>query len=138
MVGTGTLLADDPALTARTESGELHGQQPRPVIIGHRQVPGSAQVHQHPLHAALSEMFELGIRTVYVEGGPTLASAFIAAGVADRLYINLAPTLLGGDKLAVGDLGISTLSERIDLTITSVEQLGDDLLITAIPRAKEN
>jgi len=144
VVGTGTLLADDPSLTARQDDGSLHAEQPVPVIIGKRQVPASARVYQHPLepivvghndlHAALTELFEQGIRTVYVEGGPTLASAFIAAGLADRLYIYLAPTLLGGDKLALGDLGISTIAERIDLSITSVETLGDDLFITARPR----
>jgi diaminohydroxyphosphoribosylaminopyrimidine deaminase/5-amino-6-(5-phosphoribosylamino)uracil reductase len=144
VVGTGTLLADDPSLTARQEDGSLHAEQPVPVIIGKRQVPASARVYQHPLepivvghndlHAALTDLFEQGIRTVYVEGGPTLASAFIASGFADRLYVYLAPTLLGGDKLALGDLGIPTISQRIDLHITSVETLGDDLFITARPR----
>ena len=148
VVGTGTLLADNPSLTARTEAGELQAEQPVPVVIGRRQVPASARVYEHPLeplvighndlHAALTEMFEQGIRTVYVEGGPTLASAFIASGLADRLYIYLAPTLLGGDKLAVGDLGISTLADRIDLSISNVEHLGDDLLITAVPVSKEH
>lgn len=148
VVGTGTLLADNPSLTARHASGDLQDEQPVPVVIGRRQVPASARVYEHPLeplvighndlHAALTEMFEQGIRTVYVEGGPTLASAFIAAGLADRLYIYLAPTLLGGDKLALGDLGIGTLAERIDLSISSVETLGNDLLITAVPATKEN
>lgn len=148
VVGTGTLLADNPSLTARTGAGELQAEQPVPVVIGRRQVPASARVYEHPLeplvighndlHAALTEMFEQGIRTVYVEGGPTLASAFIASGLADRLYIYLAPTLLGGDKLAVGDLGISTLADRIDLSISNVEHLGDDLLITAVPVSKEH
>ena len=147
VVGTGTLLADNPSLTARHEGGALHEEQPVPVVIGRRQVPASARVYEHPLeplvighndlHAALTEMFEKGIRTVYVEGGPTLASAFIAAGLADRLYIYLAPTLLGGDKLALGDLGIGTLTQRIDLTINNVETLGNDLLITAVPTVEE-
>ena len=147
VVGTGTLLADNPSLTARHEGGALHEEQPVPVVIGRRQVPATARVYEHPLeplvighndlHAALTEMFEKGIRTVYVEGGPTLASAFIAAGLADRLYIYLAPTLLGGDKLALGDLGIGTLTQRIDLTINNVETLGNDLLITAVPTVEE-
>ena len=90
VVGTGTVLADNPSLTARTPEGGLHDHQPVPVIIGKRNVPGDALVHEHPLepliighndlHAALSEMFDNGIRSVFVEGGPTLASAFIAAG----------------------------------------------------------
>ncbi|WP_298118596.1 bifunctional diaminohydroxyphosphoribosylaminopyrimidine deaminase/5-amino-6-(5-phosphoribosylamino)uracil reductase RibD [uncultured Aurantimicrobium sp.] len=147
VVGTGTVLADNPSLTARTPEGELHDHQPIPVIIGTRNVPGDAQVHQHPLepliighndlHAALSEMFDKGIRSIFVEGGPTLASAFIAAGLADRLYIYLAPVLLGGDKVALGDLGVSTLSERIDVEISSVEPLGADIFITAKTTRKD-
>ena len=43
----------------------------------------------------------------------------------------LAPALLGGDRLAVGDIGIPTLGDARRLHIDSVEQLGDDLLITA-------
>lgn len=141
IVGTGTLLADNPSLTARAASGKLHENQPVPVIIGRRQVPGSSRVYEHPLepvvighndlHAALTELFERGVRTVYVEGGPTLASAFIAAGLADRFYLYFAPTLLGGDKLALGDLGIGTLADRINLTVNAVEHLGEDIFITA-------
>ena len=148
VVGTGTVLADNPSLTARTPEGSLHDHQPIPVIIGSRNIPGDALVHQHPLepliighndlHAALSEMYAQGIRSVFVEGGPTLASAFIAEGLVDRLYIYLAPVLLGGDKVALGDLGVNTLSERIDLDIRSVENLGEDIFITATPTRKDS
>ena len=144
VVGTGTVLADNPSLTARLADGTLHAEQPIPVIVGTREIPASARVFEHPrtpivvahhdLSAALRELFAQGIRTVYVEGGPTLASAFIAAGLADRLYIYLAPMLLGGDKLALGELGVTTLDERINLKVTSILPLGDDILITAATR----
>lgn len=144
VVGTGTVLADDPALTARRADGELYAEQPAPVVIGVREIPAGAQVFDHPraaiivdhhdLNKALNELFDQGIRKVFVEGGPTLASAFIAAGLVDRFYIFLAPMLLGGDKLALGDLGVSTLGKQINLNVISIENLGDDILVTAVPR----
>ena len=65
--------------------------------------------------------------------GPTLASAFIAAGLADEYLIYLAPTLLGGPGLSVQDVGVTTIGEQRRLTVTGLEQLGDDILITARP-----
>jgi len=79
----------------------------------------------------MAELDARGIRRVYVEGGPTLASAVIAAGLADEYAVYLAPALLGGDRLAVGDLGIRTIDDARRLTIDGVERLGDDLLILA-------
>lgn len=141
-VGTSTVIADNPSLTARTPDGELFAHQPIPVVIGEREVTGE-RLDSHPrdtiylrtrdLRSALIELRERGIHSLYVEGGPTLASAFIEAGLADRFYIFLAPVLLGGQKLAVTNIGVATLSERIDLTIDSTELLRDDILITARP-----
>jgi diaminohydroxyphosphoribosylaminopyrimidine deaminase/5-amino-6-(5-phosphoribosylamino)uracil reductase len=81
----------------------------------------------------LAELRAKGVRSVFVEGGPTLASAFIEAGVVDRFYIYLAPVLLGGPQLALTDLGISTLTERLNLKLVTVERLGEDLYIEAEP-----
>jgi diaminohydroxyphosphoribosylaminopyrimidine deaminase/5-amino-6-(5-phosphoribosylamino)uracil reductase len=143
LVGTGTVLADDPSLTARGDAGELLAQQPLPVVIGERHIPGDAKLWDHPrgvleagtrnLDEVLTWLYEQGIRRAYVEGGPTLASAFIAAGLVDEYLVYLAPKLLGGDRLAVGDLGITSISGARELRILSVESLGDDILITARP-----
>jgi diaminohydroxyphosphoribosylaminopyrimidine deaminase / 5-amino-6-(5-phosphoribosylamino)uracil reductase len=144
LVGTGTVLADDPSLTARGDAGELLAQQPLPVVIGERPIPGDAKLWDHPrgvlesgtrnLDEVLAWLFEQGIRRAYVEGGPTLASAFVAAGLVDEYLAYLAPKLVGGDKLALGDLGITSLGEARELRITAVESLGDDIMITARPK----
>jgi len=144
LVGTGTVFADDPTLTARGDAGELMELQPLPVVIGERHIPGDAKLWEHPrgvletgsrnLDEVLTWLFEQGIRRAYVEGGPTLASAFIAAGLVDEYLVYLAPKLLGGDRLAIGDLGIASIGEARELRITAVESLGDDILITARPK----
>ncbi len=146
LVGTGTVLADNPALTARGDAGELLAHQPLPVVVGERPVPADAALRRHPaglvetgtrdLGRVLAELHARGVRRVYVEGGPTLASAVIAGGYADEYAVYLAPALLGGDRLAVGDLGIRTISEARRLTVTSVEQLGEDLLVMARPERR--
>ncbi len=143
LVGTGTVLADDPSLTARGDAGELMPHQPIPVVVGERPVPDSAALRRHPaglietgsrdLAAILADLDARGLRRVYVEGGPTLASAVIAAGFADEFSVYLAPALLGGDRLAIGELGIPTIGQALRLSLTAIEQLGDDLHLTARP-----
>lgn len=143
VVGTGTVLADDPSLTARGDAGELLSRQPTPVVIGTRAVPNDAAVFRHPnpvifegthdLHEVVADLHQRGFRRVYVEGGPTLASAFVAAGLVDEYAIYLAPSLLGGAKLALGDIGVETIADRRKLRILDVERLGVDLYLRAVP-----
>jgi diaminohydroxyphosphoribosylaminopyrimidine deaminase/5-amino-6-(5-phosphoribosylamino)uracil reductase len=146
IAGIGTVLADDPALTARDAAGELLQRQPRPVVLGARPVPDDAAVLRHPLPllkyggddlpAALADLRERGVQRVFVEGGPTIASAFLREGLADEVLAYIAPVLLGGEKLALGDLGIGTIGDAQRLSVSSVERLGDDLLIIATPMAR--
>lgn len=158
VVGTGTLLADDPALTARRPDGTLYPHQPRPVILGARAVPDDAAVRRHPLPvlhrdgenlggesanepSVMVELRDAGVHRVFVEGGPTIASAFLRAGLADEILAYVAPTLVGAgtdgtDRPALGVLGVDTITAQRRLTVTSIERLGDDLLIIAHP--KEN
>lgn len=146
VVGTGTVLADDPSLTAR-DGDRLLPAQPIPVVIGSRPIPGDAAVRRHPrelvlhrtrdLTAVLADLRERGVQRVFVEGGPTLASAFITAGLADAVLAYIAPVLLGGERLALEDIGVSTIADARRLTIDEWLPLGEDLLAVARPRAWE-
>ena len=143
IVGTGTVQADNPSLTARGDAGELLEHQPIPVVIGMTPVPDGSklfshpqpliQAHSHDLDDVLRGLFERGIRHAFVEGGPTLASSFIAAGLVDEYLVYLAPALIGGDRLAVGDIGVHTIAEARRLSIHHIERVGDDVLIVARP-----
>jgi len=143
VVGTGTALIDDPSLTARDEDGQLFPTQPHAVVIGKRDIPTSAKLHDHPagfshfpthdVGQVLAELFSRGIRSCYVEGGATLIAAFVKAGLVDEYHLTMGPLLLGGDKVAITDIGVSTLSEARHLDIVDLFVTGGDIRIVARP-----
>jgi diaminohydroxyphosphoribosylaminopyrimidine deaminase/5-amino-6-(5-phosphoribosylamino)uracil reductase len=142
-VGTNTVVVDDPELTARTPDGTLYEHQPLRVIIGMRNLDGGKRVFSntadalrfetHDLEQVTRDLYRLGHRHLWVEGGAELATAFIRANLADQLLIYLTPTLLGGSRLALKDLGIETIGDISRWQFDEVELLGEDLLITASP-----
>jgi diaminohydroxyphosphoribosylaminopyrimidine deaminase/5-amino-6-(5-phosphoribosylamino)uracil reductase len=138
VAGSGTVLADDPALTARPDAQEgLEGHQPLRVVVDRRgRVPATARaLGEGSLHVTddrdlMAELVERGVVRVLLEGGPTLAAAFWRAGLIDEVVGYLAPALLGSGPTAVGDLGIGTISDIARLRITDITRLGEDVRIT--------
>lgn len=143
LAGTGTVLADDPALTARDADGGLLPDQPVPVIVGETEIPADAAVHRHPhtalffpthdLGAVLDDLGGRGIQSVFVEGGPTVESALVRDGLVDEVLVYIAPALLGGSRLALGDLGVPDISAARRLEVASIDILGDDIRVVARP-----
>ncbi|MFF8291932.1 bifunctional diaminohydroxyphosphoribosylaminopyrimidine deaminase/5-amino-6-(5-phosphoribosylamino)uracil reductase RibD [Streptomyces sp. NPDC016309] len=87
--------------------------------------------------ALLAALYERGVRSVLLEGGPTLAGSFVAAGAVDRVVGYLAPVLLGAGPTALTGAGITTLTEALRLDVTETVPLGPDLRITATVTPKE-
>jgi riboflavin-specific deaminase-like protein len=81
-----------------------------------------------PLDAALQLLVERGIKSLMVEGGATVISAFLRARLVDALVLTVAPRLLGGYK-AISDLGSIPLDERPCIEPLFTERLGDDLIV---------
>ncbi|WNO75757.1 bifunctional diaminohydroxyphosphoribosylaminopyrimidine deaminase/5-amino-6-(5-phosphoribosylamino)uracil reductase RibD [Streptomyces sp. AM8-1-1] len=86
--------------------------------------------------ALLAALHERGVRSVLLEGGPTLAGAFVAEGAVDQVVGYLAPVLLGAGPAALADAGISTLPEALRLDVTEAVRIGPDLRITATPKER--
>lgn len=142
LVGTGTALTDDPHLTARRPDGRLHDQQPIRVVMGMRDLPPDARVLDeaaptwHLRTRSPKEVLEAlaaaEVHHVWLEGGPTVAAAFMADGLVDEVVAYVAPALLGRGRLSVGDLGITTISQMRRLAPTDVSLVGGDVRITAL------
>ena len=142
IVGTGTVLNDDPRLTVRG-STVPSPVQPLRMVIGRRPIP----VHSHVLDEeavtvvvtshepleAVAQLARRGIHHALLEGGPTLAGAFLSAGLVDEVVAYLAPALLGAGRSALGDLGIDTITGAIRLDITDIALVGGDVRVTATP-----
>jgi diaminohydroxyphosphoribosylaminopyrimidine deaminase/5-amino-6-(5-phosphoribosylamino)uracil reductase len=142
VVGVGTVLADDPQLTVRPDPGR---QPLRVVVDSDGRTPAGARVHddaaetlvvterdtgRHDLPGLLTLLRERGVVSVLLEGGPTLAAAFLRADLVDRVVGYVAPALLGAGPVAVGDLGVGTINDAIRLRLDEVTRVGDDVKLT--------
>lgn len=152
LVGTQTVLVDNPRLTARDANGEAWGEQPLRAVMGLRDIPEDAAVRgddgrilhlpTRDPHEALSLLFSAGARHVMVEGGSRILSAFLAEGLVDELIVYLAPTLLGSGTPALNGLGIGTLAaaQRWEWDAASggaVQTLGRDLRLHLLPEGPD-
>ncbi|XVV07996.1 bifunctional diaminohydroxyphosphoribosylaminopyrimidine deaminase/5-amino-6-(5-phosphoribosylamino)uracil reductase RibD [Actinosynnema sp. CA-248983] len=140
VVGTGTVRADDPRLTAR---GTGVTRQPLRVVVGTSDLPPHARVlddeaetlhvRTHDPDVVLAELAERNVVDVLLEGGPTLAGAFARAGRIDRVLAYVAPKLLGDGPAALRDAGVSTVTDAVGLVVEQVSMCGPDVRISAVP-----
>jgi diaminohydroxyphosphoribosylaminopyrimidine deaminase/5-amino-6-(5-phosphoribosylamino)uracil reductase len=173
LTGSGTLLADDPALTARLEGEDASAvQQPlRVVVDSGLRTPAGAKTLQAPgrvliftasedagrrraleqrgaaietvaadgaghcrLADVLVKLAALEVNSVWVEAGPVLNGALLAAGLIDELIVYVAPQVLGDTARGMFTLEpLASLDERIELAFTDVRRVGADLRLILRP-----
>ena len=90
-------------------------------------------------HVDLSKLMQVlgrrGITSVLVEGGATLNAAALQAGIVEKLYLTVAPIILGGPApTPVAGMGVTFIEEALRLQRMTCGNLGDDLLIEAYLR----
>jgi diaminohydroxyphosphoribosylaminopyrimidine deaminase/5-amino-6-(5-phosphoribosylamino)uracil reductase len=134
LVGTNTVEVDDPALTVRDEVDQPLPQQPLRAVMGLRDLdPGrrvldaaaeTVHLRTRDPHEALAELYARDRQHVFLEGGPTLAAAFLEAGLVDEVVAYVAPMLLGAGRNAVADLGITTIADARHLHLVSAAVVG--------------
>jgi diaminohydroxyphosphoribosylaminopyrimidine deaminase/5-amino-6-(5-phosphoribosylamino)uracil reductase len=132
-VGSSTVAVDDPLLDVR-----LPGQWPQPqrYIVGKRDLAANfrlnglaTQIKSHDPKEVLDFMAATGVQHVLLEGGPTVAAAFVRAGLVNRIYWCIAPKVLGAGISALAGLGISAITDAIQWRIVKSWQAGDDVII---------
>ncbi len=147
LVGSGTVIADDPTLDVRTEGYE--GPQPLPVVlIGDREIPeGSAVLERSPIlygrndtgfakvDDVVKDLGARGIVSVMVEGGPRVARSFIEANAVDRYIWYIAARLAAGSGTPAIGGAFATLGDSHVVEIVDVTMVGDDIRIDARPTA---
>jgi diaminohydroxyphosphoribosylaminopyrimidine deaminase/5-amino-6-(5-phosphoribosylamino)uracil reductase len=123
-VGTGTVRFDNPRLDARdvpTPRG-----QPRRLAFGKRPLPEGSELELRsgPLREELEALAADGVQSLLLEGGPTLAAAFLEQDLVDKLLVFVAPKLSGeGPGMLAG------LPGKRDLVRLEARSVGEDVLL---------
>jgi diaminohydroxyphosphoribosylaminopyrimidine deaminase/5-amino-6-(5-phosphoribosylamino)uracil reductase len=124
-VGMGTVRADDPALTARDVGAK---RQPRRLAFGRGPLPEGSELELRtgPLDEELRRLGEDGVQSLLLEGGPTMATAFLEADLIDKLLVFVAPRLSGeGPQL------FREFATLVELSRLSARPVGEDVLLSA-------
>jgi diaminohydroxyphosphoribosylaminopyrimidine deaminase/5-amino-6-(5-phosphoribosylamino)uracil reductase len=127
-VGMGTVRADAPRLDARDVDA---ARQPRRLAFGRGPLPDGSdlELRSGSLADELAALADEGVQSLLLEGGPTLATAFVEAGLVDKLLLFVAPVLSSEGPHLLGDL-----SQPLDLLHLSSQASGEDVLVEAYVR----
>ena len=152
LVGGGTLIHDDPLLTARIEGG---GASPVPVVLaGDRELPDGLKIFEHPKQAIvyttnetnlkhdgicevkvgewspgaiLDDLYGKGISSLFVEGGARVLTSFIKEGLYDRILTYVAPKIFGESRHTLYKEQPASMEAAVQLEMVDVESSGPTL-----------
>jgi diaminohydroxyphosphoribosylaminopyrimidine deaminase / 5-amino-6-(5-phosphoribosylamino)uracil reductase len=122
-VGTGTVFADNPRLDVRDAPVV---RQPRRLAFGARPLPDGSPLEPRTGQLAdeLAQLAQEGVQSILLEGGPTLAAAFVEHGLVDKLILFVAPTLAGAGPHLLGDF-----TGARDLLHLTTRRVGADVVL---------
>jgi diaminohydroxyphosphoribosylaminopyrimidine deaminase/5-amino-6-(5-phosphoribosylamino)uracil reductase len=89
------------------------------------------------LAALMAALFEREHLLLLLEGGATLAGAFVQHGLVDTVVGYHAPALLGAGPPVLSDAGVPTISAAVRLSVSDVTNLGEDVRITSVVERME-
>jgi diaminohydroxyphosphoribosylaminopyrimidine deaminase/5-amino-6-(5-phosphoribosylamino)uracil reductase len=124
-VGMGTVRADDPGLDARSVDA---ARQPRRLAFGRGPLPAGSELELRsgPLGDELPALAGEGVQSLLLEGGPTLATAFVRENLVDKLLVFVASKLAGS-----GPRFLDELAEPLALRRLTSRPVGEDVLLSA-------
>ncbi|HUW87782.1 MAG TPA: bifunctional diaminohydroxyphosphoribosylaminopyrimidine deaminase/5-amino-6-(5-phosphoribosylamino)uracil reductase RibD [Candidatus Paceibacterota bacterium] len=142
LIGTGTALADNPSLIPR-------GDERRPIrmVVGTRSIPDDSNLKDaqarsiflktRDLNVVIAALVDLEVNQVLIESGAELGTSLLKENLVDEIHWYQAPTILGAGMKTIGDLNVTTLSQRFDFNIMKVERSGPDALTVLRPKVRE-
>lgn len=140
VTSTATVKADNPLLTSKGA-----GQNPVRIVMGGAEIASGLQILNSDAETIaiksrdLQELITLakarGFNQLLIESGPILGTALLKADLIDEVILYQAPTLFGSGTPAISDLGVASISQRLDFEIADVEVIGTDLKITLVKSA---
>jgi len=143
VTSTATVLADNPLLTSKG-----FGNNPVRIVMGESEVTPGSQVLNSDAETVVIKSREFqelitlakarGFNQILVESGPTFGTALLKAGLVDEVILYQAPTFFGSGTPSISDLGINSISQRLDFDIADVEVIGADLKITLVKSETNN
>lgn len=142
LTSTATVKADNPLLTSKGV-----GRNPIRIVMGNSEISPESQIlnseaetiviKSHDPQELINFASKRGFNHILIESGPTFGTALLSAGLIDEVILYQAPTFFGSGTPSISELGVTTISDRLDFEIADVEVIGADLKITLIKSANQ-